>query len=123
MLSGLNTDCRVGGKVYHVQTEDNGPKNPVIITLVYDGGAIIASKKTSYADILKADCLPQVLKTIMEEQHQRMIQELRAGKFTPRQEQEFGADILTGRSLDELVMGYLLEHTPSEAEEEPPSRS
>ncbi|MBI1864873.1 MAG: hypothetical protein HYR98_03960 [Nitrospirae bacterium] len=112
MLSGFNTDCSVGGKVFHVQTEDNGLKNPTIVTLVYQGGAIVASKKTSYADILAADCLSDVVRELMEEQHRSVISDIKAGRLgQPSGEGAkggFGEDVISDKSLDEVVLGYLL---------------
>jgi pyruvate/2-oxoglutarate dehydrogenase complex dihydrolipoamide acyltransferase (E2) component len=86
MLTGFNTDFRYKDTVYHVQTEDNGVGNPVIVTLLYRGGAILASRKTSYADILKFDKLEQVVREIMEEQHKQVIKDLVAGSFTAKEE-------------------------------------
>ncbi|MGC2424661.1 MAG: hypothetical protein WA666_09940 [Nitrospirota bacterium] len=86
MLTGFNTDFRYKGTVYHVQTEDNGLSNPVIVTLLYRGGAILASRKTSYADILKFNKLEQVVREIMEEQHKQVIKDLVAGQFTAKEE-------------------------------------
>ena len=86
MLTGFNTDFRYKGTVYHVQTEDNGLRNPVIVTLLYRGGAILASRKTSYADILKFNKLEQVVREIMEEQHKQVIKDLVAGQFTAKEE-------------------------------------
>jgi ketol-acid reductoisomerase len=86
MLTGFNTDFRYKGTVYHVQTEDNGLTNPVIVTLLYRGGAILASRKTSYADILKFNKLEQVVREIMEEQHKQVIKDLVAGQFTAKEE-------------------------------------
>ena len=86
MLTGFNTDFRYKGTVYHVQTEDNGLRNPVIVTLLYRGGAILASRKTSYADILKFNKLEQVVREIMEEQHKQVIKDLVAGQFAAKEE-------------------------------------
>jgi len=112
MLSGFNTDCTVAGKVFHIQTEDNGLKNPTIVTLVYQGGAIIASKKTSYADILAADCLSDVVRELMEEQHRSVISDIKAGRLgQPSGEGgkgRFGEAVISDKSLDEVVLGYLL---------------
>lgn len=81
MLTGYNTDFKFQGKVYHVQTEDGGVNSPYIISLLYFQGAILASRKTSYADILKADCLDDVVREIMMEQHKQMIRDLMQGKL------------------------------------------
>ncbi len=81
MLTGYNTDFKFKGKVYHVQTEDGGTASPFITSLLYHQGAILASRKTSYADILKADCLDDVVRELMMEQHKTMIRDLMQGKL------------------------------------------
>jgi hypothetical protein len=81
MLTGYNTDFKYQGKVYHVQTEDGGANSPFITSLLYFQGAILASRKTSYADILKADCLDDVVRDLMMEQHKQMIRDLMQGKL------------------------------------------
>ena len=81
MLTGFNTDFKYNGVVYHVQTEDNGRKNPTIVTLLYRGGAILASRKTSYADIIKFERLEKVVRELMEQQHKQVIKDLMAGKL------------------------------------------
>ncbi|GFP33969.1 hypothetical protein HKBW3S42_02309, partial [Candidatus Hakubella thermalkaliphila] len=45
MLVGYNNSVTYKGKVYHVQTEDSGLNNPIIVTLLYFKGTILASKK------------------------------------------------------------------------------
>jgi hypothetical protein len=81
MLTGYNTDFKFQGKVYHCQTEDGGESSPFITSLLYFQGAILASRKTSYADILKADCLDEVVRELMMEQHKQMIRDLMQGKL------------------------------------------
>ncbi|AMV73364.1 hypothetical protein JCM30471_17790 [Desulfuromonas carbonis] len=81
MVVGFNHNFRYQGEVYHVQTEDSGIKNPHIITLLYRGGTILASKKTSYADIAKVDNLDQVVEDLMKEQHKEMLRRLKDGEF------------------------------------------
>lgn len=81
MLTGYNTDFKFQGKVYHIQTEDGGISSPYITSLLYFGGAIIASRKTTYADIIKADCLDEVVRELMMEQHKQMIRDLMHGKL------------------------------------------
>src|SRR5512144_2746798 len=81
MLTGYNTDFKFRGKIYHVQTEDGGIGSPAITSLLYHQGAILASRKTSYADILKADCLEDVVRELMMEQHKQMIRDLMHGKL------------------------------------------
>jgi len=81
MLTGYNTDFKFQGKIYHCQTEDGGTNSPYITSLLYLQGAILASRKTSYADILKADCLDEVVRELMMEQHKQMIRDLMKGKL------------------------------------------
>jgi hypothetical protein len=81
MLTGYNTDFKFQGKIYHCQTEDGGINSPFITSLLYLQGAILASRKTSYADILKADCLDDVVRELMMEQHKQMIRDLMKGKL------------------------------------------
>jgi hypothetical protein len=81
MLTGYNTDFKFQGKIYHCQTEDGGVNNPYVTSLLYLQGAILASRKTSYADILKADCLDEVVRELMMEQHKKMIRDLMHGKL------------------------------------------
>ena len=81
MVPGFNHNVTHNGKTYHIQTEDSGFDNPHIITLLYYKGTIVAKKKTSYADILKMDRLPDLVKELMEEQHKAMLRELIRGGF------------------------------------------
>lgn len=81
MLSGINTDIQYKGEVYHVQTEDGGPSNPLITTLLFKGGAIFSSKKTNYREILQSGSYQEVVKELMKEQHKNMVRDLASGKF------------------------------------------
>jgi hypothetical protein len=81
MVLGFNHNLMYKGETFHVQTEDSGMANPHIITLLYRGGVIISSKKTSYSDILKMDTLEVVVEELMKEQHKEMMRRLKAGEF------------------------------------------
>ena len=52
MITGFNTDVEHDGIVYHVQTEDKGLESPIILSLVYTGGTILASKRSPYEDLI-----------------------------------------------------------------------
>jgi hypothetical protein len=84
MVLGFNHNIRYRGELFHVQTEDSGRANPHIITLLYRGGTILASAKTSYADIIKTEQLELVVESIMKEQHKQMMRRLKAGEFDTR---------------------------------------
>jgi hypothetical protein len=81
MVVGFNHNIKHKGKPYHIQTEDSGLENPHIITHLFVGGNILASKKTSYADIVGAENLTQVVRELMEEQHKEMLRNLVNGVY------------------------------------------
>ena len=80
-VTGFNHNIKHKGRMYHVQTEDSGVNNPHIITHLFVGGNILASKKTSYADILNAENLSEVVRELMEEQHKEMLRNLINGVY------------------------------------------
>jgi hypothetical protein len=81
MVVGFNHNIKHKGKMYHIQTEDSGLENPHIITHLFVGGNILASKKTSYSDIVGAENLAQVVRELMEEQHKEMLRNLINGVY------------------------------------------
>ena len=81
MVLGFNHNLMYKGELFHVQTEDSGVANPHIITLLYRGGVIISSKKTSYSDILKMENLEVVVEELMKEQHKDIMRRLKTGEF------------------------------------------
>jgi hypothetical protein len=84
MILGFNHNVVYKGEVFHVQTEDSGINNPHIITLLYRGGVILCSKKTSYADILKMDNFESVVEELMKAQHKELMRRLKSGEFDER---------------------------------------
>ena len=81
-LLGYNTNVRHKGKLYHIQTEDSGVDHPHVITHLFaDGGRIVASKKTSYAERVGEDRLQDVVKKLMQGQHKAMFIALRDGMY------------------------------------------
>ena len=81
MITGFNTDIRHNDKVYHIQTEDKGLQNPYIESLVYVGGEILASKKTSYAEQARTGVDEKWIGGLMEQQHRTMIAAIKRGRF------------------------------------------
>lgn len=121
MLVGYNTNISFKGNPYHVQTEDNGVKNPVIITLLYSKGAILASKKTSYSDIVDDPDYKDKVRGIMKEQHKWMIKELLSGKYAAEHtteevseepveqpEEESKVETQIANSLDDILLNYII---------------
>ncbi len=83
-LLGYNNNVRHKNRVFHIQTEDSGVKHPHIIThLFMDGGRILKSVKTSYAEHVGKDKLGDVVRQMMKDQHKSMFRALRDGEFDP----------------------------------------
>lgn len=81
-LLGYNTNVRHKGKVFHIQTEDSGVTRPHVITHLFaDGGRVLKTAKTSYAELVGADDLPAQVKKLMQDQHKGMFVALRDGQF------------------------------------------
>ena len=81
-LLGFNNNVRHKGRVFHIQTEDSGVRHPHIIThLFMDGGRILKTTKTSYAEHLGVDKYADKVRGIMKEQHKAMFVALRDGDF------------------------------------------
>ena len=104
MITGFNTDVEYGGVTYHIQTEDKGLDTPIILSLVYDRGTILAAKRQPYDDLLEKGFDERVLTDRLTKQHKTIcaaikkgrIQELTAhteekrnGKKTPRPDEAF----------------------------------
>jgi hypothetical protein len=81
MVVGFNHNINYKGRVYHVQTEDSGIGNPHLITHLFVGGNILASKKSSYAHLLAEPNLEKQVQELMEAQHKEMLRTLVAGGF------------------------------------------
>lgn len=100
MIVGFNHNILYLGVGFHVQTEDGGLKSPSLVTLLYHGGIIVSSQKTSYADILGVDNLNQVVEDLAKEQHKGMLRRLTNGEFDARI-REFGIEIEGDQSAPE----------------------
>lgn len=80
-LTGFNHNVRHKGRGYHVQTEDSGEEIAHVITHLFEGGNILASKKASYAELRGRPDLKARVRSLMEEQHRQMLRELVNGGF------------------------------------------
>lgn len=81
MITGYNTDVEFDGVVYHVQTEDKGLDTPLILSLVYSGGAILASKRSSYDDLVARGFDETVLAARLQRQHKLICAAVHAGRI------------------------------------------
>jgi len=107
VITGYNTDIKHRDRVFHVQTEDKGAANPVIESLIYAGGKIIASRQYSYAWLLRESYTEGAVQEMVDSQHRKMMRDIRGGKYDPEGPPPFGAGIITDRGFDELVMEFL----------------
>jgi hypothetical protein len=134
MVVGFNHNIKYRGQTYHAQTEDSGAERAQVVTHLFLGGNIIASKRTSYADIAAAENLADVVRALMEEQHKEVLRNLVHGVYDhtalpsapvrdyapppapmppvdekPADPEDtlFGDDLISERSLDEVILAYL----------------
>jgi hypothetical protein len=137
VITGFNTDIKHNEKVYHIQTEDKGLMNPYIESLVYVGGEILASKKTSYAEQLKSGVDEKWIGSLMEQQHRTMIAAIKRGRFDaaadptrtapPRPAPTLSSEVMAppplpgatpplgdDRTLDQVIIDYLASEAESE---------
>jgi hypothetical protein len=131
VITGFNTDIKHNDKVYHIQTEDKGMQNPYIESLVYVGGEILASKKTSYAEQVKTGVDEKWIGSLMEQQHRTMIAAIKRGRFdAPADSTKSGiprptidaslagaAAAASGgdeKTLDQVIIDYLASEAESE---------
>ena len=129
MIGGFNTNIRYQGRIFHVQTEDSGRRNPKIVTLLYEGGVILTSRKSSYEEHVDAEELEDVVRELMEVQHRELVQALKDGELdeavgigevtTPDFDGDgakrapapsFGDGLISDRSLDQVIIDQLCQN-------------
>ncbi|MFI5181853.1 MAG: hypothetical protein ACHQPI_10715, partial [Thermoanaerobaculia bacterium] len=94
MLTGFNTDIRHSERVYHVQTEDRGPANPIIESLVYVGGEILLSKKSPYTEHVHGDKVNEkAVREMMDIQHRRILEAIRRGRLQSKKPGEASIEL------------------------------
>ena len=81
MITGFNTDVKHNNRVFHIQTEDKGEGSPYVESLVYVGGEILATRKTSYEELVKEGRDDKAIQELMEQQHRTMIAAIQRGRF------------------------------------------
>ena len=81
MITGFNTDIEHGGVIYHVQTEDKGLETPIILSLVYVGGTILASKRAPYQDLIEQGFSDEALSERLKRQHRLICAAINSGRI------------------------------------------
>jgi hypothetical protein len=121
MIPGLNSKIRHAGVEYQVQTEDLGRQNRSVLTVVFHAGAVVAREKVNYLEVLGEGASEGQIKSLMEQQHQRVIRTLLKGQPAeaivshPKEERlaDWAASLpdiarpQADKSLDQLILEYL----------------
>jgi hypothetical protein len=108
MITGYNTDVRHGNRVFHVQTEDKGVANPKIETLIYVGGEILDSYRSSYEDLLANPPVGETaIQGRMDEQHRAVIRDIKNGKYDLTPPDLLEQQAFNDRPLDQAILEFL----------------
>lgn len=81
MITGYNTDVKHRDRVFHIQTEDRGDRQPYVESFVYVGGEILGGKRTLYPEALRDGGDERAVRELMEQQHRSLIAAIREGAF------------------------------------------
>ncbi|MBI2820421.1 MAG: hypothetical protein HYX73_10610 [Acidobacteria bacterium] len=80
MIFGFNTDVPVKEGIYHIQTEDRGPKHPVIESIIYVGGKIMGRKRMRY---VRDEVTQERIEEMVRRQHKDLVEAIRSGTWAP----------------------------------------
>jgi hypothetical protein len=114
LITGFNTDIEHEGVVYHVQTEDKGLDSPIILSLVYAGGAILASKRSPYEDLIKQGFSDELLAERLKRQHLLICAAIHSGRINDLKK-------MSGRDIESPARVAAVEAEVEEAEVETPA--
>ena len=116
MITGFNTDIEYEGVVYHVQTEDKGLDSPIILSLVYSGGAILASKRAPYEDLIREGFSDEALAERLKRQHRLICAAIHTGRLNDLKKMS-GRDVAdtTGEAEPEAAPPIELDDTIEQA--------
>ena len=119
VITGFNTDIEHDGVVYHVQTEDKGLDTPIILSLVYAGGTILASKRSPYADLIATGFSDEVLAERLKRQHKLICAAIHSGRIDdlkkmsrPSKETSAAEPVVSEEIVSEEVMADLVVSEP-----------
>ncbi len=125
MVGGFNTNIRYRGRTFHIQTEDGGEANPQLVTLLYEGGAILSVNKQRYEKGLVNAEGESAVRALMEAQHKDVVKGLKRGALDEvlgiasggkgakaeasksAATAEFGEGIITDASLGDVILSHL----------------
>jgi hypothetical protein len=108
MITGYNTDVRHGNRIFHVQTEDKGQSNPKIETLIYVGGEILDSYRSSYEDLVVHSPVSEpAIQERMDDQHRAVIRDIKNGKYDLTPPDLMEQQAFNDRPLDQAILEFL----------------
>jgi hypothetical protein len=81
VITGFNTDVQYEGVTYHIQTEDKGIDTPIILSLVYDRGTILAAKREPYDDLIEKGFDEKQLTERLNKQHKTICAAIKKGRI------------------------------------------
>lgn len=113
VITGFNTDIEHDGVIYHVQTEDKGLDSPIILSLVYAGGTILASKRSRYEDLIAEGFSDEVLAERLKRQHRLICAAIHSGRIDDLKK-------MSGRAQGAPAPPEIVETTEPEVETAPP---
>ncbi|HEU4931189.1 MAG TPA: hypothetical protein VFT48_03875 [Pyrinomonadaceae bacterium] len=114
MITGFNTDIEHDGVIYHVQTEDKGLDSPIILSLVYAGGTILASKRSPYKDLIDEGFSDEALAERLKRQHRLICAAIHSGRINDLKK-------MSGRPKVAPEPEETIETVETEVETEPPA--
>jgi hypothetical protein len=113
VITGFNTDIEHDGVVYHVQTEDKGLDTPIILSLVYTGGTILASKRSPYKDLIAEGFSDEALAERLKRQHKLICAAIHSGRINDLKK-------MSGRHKEATVIDEeIIPEAPEEVEAAP----
>jgi len=110
VITGFNTDIEHEGVIYHVQTEDKGLDTPIILSLVYAGGTILASKRSPYEDLIAEGFSDEALADRLKRQHRLICAAIHSGRIDDLKR-------MTGRHKEAPVPEETVAEAPEEQDE------
>jgi hypothetical protein len=110
VITGFNTDIEHDGVTYHVQTEDKGLDSPIILSLVYAGGTILASKRSPYKDLIAEGFSDELLAERLKRQHRLICAAIHSGRINDLKN-------MSGRPKEASRQQEVVEPASVEAEE------
>ncbi|MCX7974755.1 MAG: hypothetical protein N3B16_09695 [Candidatus Aminicenantes bacterium] len=80
-MKGLNEEIIHKGIRFHLQTQDLGPREPVIQAILYKAGRVLHTRRVSYAPYLNQPNQAEKVLSLLKELHSSIVADIRAGKF------------------------------------------